>query len=127
MAEILIIDDDHQMRNLLREALLLDGLQADVAADGNEAAKHTASHAYKVVVTDIVMPDKDGFEVIFEMKSKYPQTQIIAISGGGRLNANDYLESARKFGVAATFSKPINRKELIAKIRELLALSADTL
>lgn len=120
MVDVLIIDDDHQMRSLLREAFLISGIEAETAADGSEASRILESRSFKVVVTDIVMPDKDGFEVIFEIKQRNPETQIIAMSGGGRLNATDYLESARSFGCAAVFQKPLNRKELIAKVQELL-------
>lgn len=121
MVDVLIIDDDHQMRSLLREAFLIAGIEAETAADGSEASRILQSRNFKVVVTDIVMPDKDGFEVIFEIKQGHPATHIIAISGGGRLNATDYLESARSFGCAAVFQKPLNRKALISKVQELLA------
>jgi len=121
MVDVLIIDDDHQMRSLLREAFLLAGIEAETAADGSEAERIFQTRFFKVVVTDIVMPDKDGFEVIFELKQRHPSTKIIAISGGGRLNATDYLESARSFGAIATFQKPLNRKALIAKVQEILA------
>lgn len=121
MVNVLIIDDDDQMRSLLREAFLLAGIEVEIAADGSEAERILETRQFKVVLTDIVMPDKDGFEVIFEIKQKYPQTAIIAMSGGGRLNANDYLESAKSFGCAAVFQKPLNRKALIAKVQELLA------
>ena len=120
MANVMIIDDDNQMRSLLREAFLLAGIEAETAADGTEAMRILQSQSFKVVVTDIVMPDMDGFEMIFEMKKNHPGTAIIAISGGGRLNATDYLESARTFGAAAVFQKPLNRKALIAKVQELL-------
>lgn len=121
MAQVLVIDDDNQMRSLLREAFLLAGIEVDVAADGAEADALTSLQNYRVVITDIVMPDKDGFEVIFDLKQKSPATAIIAISGGGRLDARDYLESARSFGVTASFQKPINRKALLEKVQELLA------
>ncbi|HSQ41368.1 MAG TPA: response regulator [Fibrobacteraceae bacterium] len=120
MANVLIIDDDHQMRSLLREAFLLAGIEAETAADGREAQSLLSTQSFRVVVTDIVMPDMDGFEIIFMLRQKYPQTAIVAISGGGRINATDYLDSARGFGVAATFQKPLNRKALIAKVQELL-------
>ena len=120
MVNVLIIDDDNQMRSLLREAFLLAEIEVETAADGFEAERIFASRQFKVVITDIVMPDKDGFEVIFEIKKNHPDTKVIAISGGGRLNATDYLESARSFGCVAVFQKPLNRKALIAKVKELL-------
>lgn len=121
MVDVLVIDDDHQMRSLLREAFLLAGIEVETAADGTEASRILESRKFKVVITDIVMPDKDGFEVIFEIKQHSPDTKIIAMSGGGRLNATDYLESARSFGCVAVFQKPLNRKALIAKVQELIS------
>lgn len=121
MVDVLIIDDDHQMRSLLREALLIAGIEVETAADGAEAMHLFNSRPFKVVVTDIVMPDMDGFEVIFALRKVQPNAKIIAISGGGRLDATDYLVTAQSFGVNATFSKPIHRKALIAKIQEFLS------
>jgi DNA-binding NtrC family response regulator len=120
MANVLIIDDDNQMRSLLHEAFLLAGIETETAADGSEAERILATHPFKVVITDIVMPDVDGFEVIFLLRQKYPNIAVIAMSGGGRLNATNYLDSARSFGAVAVFQKPLNRKALIAKVQEIL-------
>lgn len=125
MVDVLLIDDDDQMRSLLREALLLADIPVETAATGSEAMHLYRANSYRVVVTDIVMPDMDGFEVIFALRQMNPHVQIIAISGGGRLNATDYLVTAQSFGVKAAFPKPINRKALIAKIKELLADSPE--
>ncbi|NLB63371.1 MAG: response regulator [Fibrobacter sp.] len=121
MTEVIIIDDDYQIRSLLSEVFKLAEVPVDVVANGIEAEALFNLKTYKVVITDIVMPEKDGFEIIFEVKQRWPDTDIIAISGGGRLDSRDYLNSAQNFGVAATFQKPLDRKALVAKVKELLA------
>lgn len=120
MHRILIIDDDALMRTMLRETFVLNGYIAETAANGLEAETLYNKNIYDIIITDIVMPEKDGFEVILDIRKKNGP-HIIAISGGGRVNATDYLVSADKFGVAATFHKPIDRKALLAKVRELCA------
>lgn len=121
MAEVIIIDDDFQIRSFLSEVFKLAGIPADVVGNGIEAEALFNLNTYRVVITDIVMPEKDGFEIIFDVKQKWPDTDIIAISGGGRLDSRDYLNSAKNFGVAATFQKPLDRKALVAKVKELLS------
>jgi len=73
-----------------------------------------------VVVTDIIMPERNGIEVILEIKRNYPSIRVIAISGGGRLNANTHLNIARDLGVAAIMLKPIKLDELKIAIENCL-------
>ncbi len=119
MYRILIIDDDAPMRAMLRETFVLNGYQVETAANGLEAEPLYNRNEYDVIITDIVMPEKDGIEVILDLIRKKRGSRVIAISGGGRVNATDYLVTADKFGVAATFQKPIDRKALLAKVKEL--------
>ncbi len=121
MYRILIIDDDAPMRAMLRETFVLNGYQVETAANGLEAEPLYNRNEYDVIITDIVMPEKDGIEVILDLIRKKRGSRVIAISGGGRVNATDYLVTADKFGVAATFQKPIDRKALLAKVKELCA------
>ena len=73
-----------------------------------------------LVVTDIVMPEKEGIETIMELRALDPDVRIIAISGGGRINPEDYLSWAQKFGVQHTFTKPVDRDSLLAAVDSLL-------
>ena len=66
------------------------------------------------------MPEKEGFETIMELKKDFPDVKIIAISGGGRMEPNSYLQLAKQVGAIRTFLKPIDRKELLKAVRELL-------
>jgi len=68
------------------------------------------------VITDLIMPEKEGLETITELRERHPGIKIIAMSGGGRLNNDDYLYMARKFGAACTLAKPFSREELKAAL-----------
>lgn len=119
MNRILIIDDDAPMRSMLKETFILNSYAVDTAANGHEAELLYTKNDYDVIITDIIMPDKDGIEVILDLLKKNKGERVIAISGGGRVNATDYLVTAEKFGVAATFQKPLDRKALLAKVRDI--------
>lgn len=121
MPRILLADDDAQVRKMLKITLERAGHEVVEAADGNQAVELYDPETIDVVVTDIVMPEKEGIETIMELKTINPEVQIIAISGGGRINPEDYLKWAQRFGVASTFTKPIDREELLATIADLIS------
>jgi len=120
MSKILIVDDDQQIRDMLRITLEREDYEVVEAGDGFEAVAAYKTHVVDLVITDIVMPDKEGIELIMELKAMDPKISIIAISGGGRINPEDYLKWARRFGVDHTFSKPVDRQKLLAAVAELL-------
>ena len=74
-----------------------------------------------LIITDIVMPEKEGLETIRELKKSHPDLKIIAISGGGRIDSREYLESARLFGASKIFQKPFRQKEMVSAVKELLS------
>ncbi len=120
MARILVADDDQQVRMMLKLTLERKGHQVIEAENGNEAVKKYRSENPDLVVTDIVMPEKEGIETIMELRALDPTVRIIAISGGGRINPEDYLSWAEKFGVQNTFTKPVDRDSLLAAVDSLL-------
>ena len=120
MSKILIIDDDAAINLMLKTTLSLGGFEVDTASNGLEAKKLYATKNYDVIITDIIMPEQDGFEVILELRRLGLSKRIIAISGGGRTSANDYLTTAQHFDVAAVFPKPIDRKALLEKVHEII-------
>ena len=122
MPRILVIDDDQQVRTMIKLTLERDGYDVTEAGDGSEAVEIYRQHEFDLVITDIVMPGKEGIETIMEMKACDPEARIIAISGGGRINPEDYLSWARRFGVARTFTKPVDRTELLGAVRELVGV-----
>ncbi len=121
MAKILVVDDDRQVREMIKLTLERDGLQVVEAEDGLQAMEKYRADEFDLVITDIVMPGKEGIETIMEMKGLNPEARIIAISGGGRINPEDYLGWARRFGVAQTFTKPVDRSELLATVHQLVS------
>ncbi|MFA6624015.1 MAG: response regulator [Fibrobacteraceae bacterium] len=121
MAKVLIIDDDAGIREMLEDTLKLAKHEVDTAVDGRKAKELYDKNDYQVIITDIIMPGQDGFEVTLELRNRGMIDRVIAISGGGRTSAEDYLQTAKSFGVAAIFQKPIDRKALLAKISEIAA------
>ncbi len=120
MKSILVIDDDIQVRQLLRQILEREGYHVLDAPDGNKGLKLYRQSPTDLIITDIIMPEKEGIETIMELKRDFPNVKIIAISGGGRINSKHYLDIAERCHVAHTFSKPFDRKEMLGVIRELL-------
>jgi CheY-like chemotaxis protein len=123
MARILITDDEHAVRDMLRTALEREGHEVELAENGVEAiAKYRASPA-DLVLMDLVMPEKEGLETIRELKREFPDVRIIAISGGGRMGPGDYLSLAKHLGAMRVFAKPFDINELREAITEVLGTS----
>lgn len=121
MARILLIDDDEQLRMMLRKMLEKAGYgDIEEAQDGSVGVKLFRQRPFDLVITDIIMPDKEGIETIIELTGDYPQTKIIAMSGGGKLSPQDYLETAKRLGASRTLAKPFNYSEFIDTVHELL-------
>ena len=122
MIRILVIDDDIIIREMLKECLERAEYEVLVASDGKAALKLHSANPVDLIITDIVMPEKDGLEIIMEFRRRFPAVKVIAISGGGRIEANEYLNIAKVLGVTRTFSKPFELRELLAAVRELLQI-----
>ncbi|MBF0549876.1 MAG: response regulator [Deltaproteobacteria bacterium] len=120
MAKILVVDDDRSLRKMLCLTLRKDGFEAIEAADGNQAIKLVESESVDLVLTDIVMPDKEGIQLIIELKRTNPEIKIIAMSGGGLALSELYLTMAKQVGADQIIAKPIFRDDLINMIRQLL-------
>jgi CheY-like chemotaxis protein len=114
------MDDDVTFRQMLRKMLERAGYETTEAADGKEGMRLFRAAPADLVITDMLMPEQEGIETIQELKRDFPAVKIIAISGGGQIDAEEYLRTAELFGVARTFGKPFDREELLETIRELL-------
>jgi DNA-binding response OmpR family regulator len=124
MSRILVIDDDIQMRQMLKQTLERAGYEVIDAQDGNEGIRLFHESPTDLVITDLIMPGKDGMETTIELKRDFPDVKIIAISGGSRaMDPRDYLHYATGVGVMKTFTKPFDPKELLEAIHELLSAS----
>jgi len=121
MARILLIDDDDELRGMLRATLVYFGHTVIEARDGKEGLALFADAAADLVITDIVMPEKEGLEILMALTGREPPVKIIAISGGGRVNAKDCLRVAQQLGAAKVLAKPFSNEVLIEAIDELLA------
>ena len=120
MATILIIDDDKSIISLLEERLMDEGFNVLTAIDGEEGMKLFNENQVDLVITDIIMPDKDGFRTITELKRICPDIKIIAMSGGGHGHPQYYLDVSKSLGVQYTFEKPFDTSELLEGVHELL-------
>lgn len=119
MAHILVIDDDKQICSMLQATLRKRGHEVDVAYDGEEGCNLFKQHRMELVITDLVMPNKEGIETIVDLRKESSDVKIIAISGGGRIGPGSYLETVKQLGADMTFEKPIEYDTLLAAIDEL--------
>jgi CheY-like chemotaxis protein len=118
MPHILVIEDDDQMRNMIQKMLERAGYDVIAAAGGSEAMAKFDKQQIKLIVTDILMPNMDGVEVITKLRRRKPTPTIVAISGGGAyLQARDCIEWAKSLGVEHTFTKPFDRKAFMKVVK----------
>lgn len=122
MARILIIDDEAQFRSLVRSLLERYGYEVLEAEDGEKGIQVFQKQSADLIITDIVMPNKEGLETIMELKKNHPGVKIIAVSGGGRIGPESYLRLAERFGAARVFTKPFDLQDFLQAIKEILSV-----
>ncbi len=120
MARILVVDDDIQILEMLRQTLEREGYEVIGSPDGKEGLRLYREAPTDLIITDLIMPEKEGIEMIMELRRDFPDVKIIAISGGGRVGPENYLSIAKQLGAMHTFTKPVGREELLGVVRELL-------
>jgi CheY-like chemotaxis protein len=120
MASILIIEDDVSVRALLKTLLARSGHSVREASDGQEGIHLFRTAPCDLVITDLIMPRKEGLETIIDLRQEFPDLKIIAISGGNRDNRENYLKTAELCGASRIFHKPFKNTELLSAIDELL-------
>jgi len=120
MALILIIDDEPQIRSMLKLMLERDGYEVTEAPDGIEGIRVYRQKPADLIITDLIMPNKDGIGMIIDLKKEFPNVKIIAMSGGGLNKPEGYLIGAKKLGAARTLTKPIDRDEMLRAIKDVL-------
>ncbi|MFZ5515973.1 MAG: response regulator [Candidatus Zhuqueibacterota bacterium] len=117
---IIVIEDDDAVRGLISRILISEKHDVMEAANGKEGlALLSKSKKIDLIITDIIMPDVEGLETIREAKERLPQVKILAISGGGRIHAQDYLAIAKGLGADMTLQKPFIRQDLIDAVNQL--------
>ena len=124
MAKILLIDDEENARVLTAQFLELAGHQVVTAENCIQGHERALERAFHLVITDIIMPEKEGFETIKDLKRERPDLPILAISGGGVIQSDELLEMAVSMGASAGLSKPFTGKALLAAVQKALDLGA---
>ena len=120
MKRILIIDDEESALDLLRRILEQEGHEVAAARNGQEGVEIFRRQQFDLVVTDMVMPVKDGLKTILELRRVDPAIPLIAISGGGAIAKERYLNVAGYIEGVCTLPKPFSRVELLSAIDKLL-------
>ncbi|HVZ01384.1 MAG TPA: response regulator [Dongiaceae bacterium] len=118
---ILIVDDDDQIRNLLRTVLESHGYAVRHAANGLEAAKLAEAETPDLVITDIFMPEADGFEVLAVIKKSHPEIPVIVVSGSQVTPNVDFLHLAGRLGAYSVLHKPFRPQQLVEAVETALA------
>jgi CheY-like chemotaxis protein len=120
MLRILIIDDEDQFRSMLRQVLERAGYEVVEAQDGNEGIQRFREAPMDLIITDILMPGKEGLETIMDLRREFPQVKIMAISGGGRTGDLNFLELAKQLGAQSALQKPFDQEEFLDAVQEVL-------
>lgn len=119
---ILIADDDESIRAILHRCVLAEGHKVTVVANGREATDRLARQRYDLVITDVLMPERDGLDLIAQCKKSQPTARILAISGGGRImESGECLKLAHGLGAHAAIMKPFTRDQLLEGIALAMA------
>jgi DNA-binding response OmpR family regulator len=117
MARILIVDDEIEIREVLKDMLQEEGFDVLEASNGEEAYSMYKQHDIDVVILDLIMPKKDGIKSIIDLTRDFQDVRIIVMSGGGF----EQLNMAKRFGAQYVFSKPFRMKEMIDTVHALAA------
>lgn len=117
---ILLADDEDMFAVMLQRSLVMFGYEVVRARNGREALVAYNPTTFSLVITDLIMPDMEGVELIAALRKVNPAVKIIAMSGGGRNHPQSYLHIAEKIGAWRTFAKPFPISELVTAIQECL-------
>lgn len=117
---ILVVDDDELVRETLVGYLRTSGFRVTSAFDGEQALEKLKAEPVDLVLTDLIMPNREGIETIVELRRQHTPVKIIAISGGGRTGDVDFLQMASMLGADGVLRKPFSRAELVRKVHEVL-------
>lgn len=120
MQRILVIDDDEMTLEVLRKILETEGYEVVTALDGQKGLDAFRQNPVDMVITDLVMPVKDGLRTIMELRKEDKNLPIIAISAGGAIAKERYLTAAQYLGDVTAIPKPIKREEIVVAVKKLL-------
>ena len=119
ITRVLVVEDEKRSRRTLSMMLRAGGHEVSETADGRQALSYLERHPADVVVTDIIMPVMDGLKLITELRRRFPNVKIIAISGGTRSSGADALNTAKALGANRILAKQFRQDEIPAMVDEL--------
>jgi CheY-like chemotaxis protein len=125
MPHILVIDDDAPVLSLFGQALENAGYSVALAPDGREGMRLLKQQKPDLIITDIMMPEMDGLELLTKIRKQHAEIPVIAVSGGMKIQPANFLPQAKKFGAQRVFIKPVELSELLHAVQELLSKSAE--
>lgn len=120
MPKFLLVDDNEELLEVQSAYLTAHGQEVFLAHNGRAALQILKNEPVDILVTDIIMPEMEGFETIMEVRKITPDLPIIVVSGGGRVGASDYLSMAKSMGAQSTMSKPVSPAALLAEAKFLI-------
>lgn len=126
MPRILVIDDEQLLRSTVVTILTRAGFSVEEASDGQAGITMFHKNPPDVVLTDIFMPNRDGIEIIKELKHSSPQTKIIAMTGGGHMRMMEIASAAKVLGADHVLDKPFDSESLLAAINAVLVTPPPT-
>jgi CheY-like chemotaxis protein len=124
MARVLLVDDSTVVLQIVRAVLREAGHEVHEAADGKRGLAEFRRTSPDLVISDVVMPEMDGFELLWAIRAEAPTTPLILMSGGSRsLQMDDLLRAAKVFGAWQVIPKPFSKEELLRVVQSALALA----
>lgn len=120
MQHILIVDDDLAVLSLFQQFLESSGYSVAVAPDGKKGLQMLRQRQPDLIITDIMMPEMDGLELLMDIRKHHSEIPVIAISGGMKIQPGNFLPQAAKFGARRIFQKPVSLADLLQAVQELL-------
>jgi CheY-like chemotaxis protein len=120
MAKILVIDDQLEMREVMKTLLEDQGYEVEIAQDGMDGLNRHRENPANLIITDLHMPQKDGLETIRELRDAHEDVKIIAMSGANTFMVETNLETSERIGADKAFSKPFDHDEFNQAVRELI-------
>lgn len=118
---VLVVDDEQPVRDMVGEMVESFGLQVETAEDSDAAINICRKESIDILITDIVMPERNGLDLIMEFKKEFPAIPIIAVSGGGGITGQyDYLQIAKLVGAKNILRKPFSLQEIKSALADVL-------
>jgi len=117
---ILVIEDDEMVRHAVARVLEAHGFNPTFAENGKEGLALFQRLSPVLVITDLIMPEKEGIQTITEIRRERPDAKVIAISGGGRIGNTDFLKIAQKLGASDVIAKPFDPDDFLNRVSRCL-------